>query len=249
MIHYVCVATDNKLYLPYLKLLIPDLVVLGMGMKWKGFVMKFELMIDYLKTLNENDIVCFVDAYDVIPTKNIIYLESRFNEFMEKNPNVKMIIGYDVQDSFLLDLLGNYTFNSVNNLRLNSGTYIGYVKNINYILNKFDLTIVKDDQLELTKYSDNNQNDIYIDKDKFFFNVKTKPLFQIKNNHDTCFLHANVNGQLEDFLLEEHNIIVPLDIKIQNYTNNIKGLLKKMKLYSGYVFDKLTKQNFVTLQN
>ena len=35
MIHYVCVATESKLYFPYLKQLIPELVVLVMNMKWK----------------------------------------------------------------------------------------------------------------------------------------------------------------------------------------------------------------------
>jgi hypothetical protein len=28
MIHYICIATENKCYLPYLKRLIPDLVII-----------------------------------------------------------------------------------------------------------------------------------------------------------------------------------------------------------------------------
>lgn len=244
MIHFVCVATENKLYLPYLKQLIPDLVILGMGIKWKGFVMKYELIIDYLKSLNDDDIVCFVDAYDILPTKNIIHLEDRFNEFMKKNPNVKMIIGSDKSNNILSDIFGSYMFGNINgNSRLNGGQYIGYVKNISYILNKiFDITTFKDDQIELTKYAINNPDDIHIDNVKHFFNVKTNPLIQTKNNYDSCFLHANANGQLEDFLLEEYNIIVPLNIKIQNYIMNIEGMCKKLKLYLGYIIDDSIKQ-------
>jgi hypothetical protein len=243
MIHYVCVATENKLYLPYLKQLIPDLVILGMGIKWKGFVMKIELMIDYLKTLNENDIVCVIDAYDLLPTKNIIHLEDRFNEFMKKNPNVKMVIGCDKSNNILFNMVCSMLFDNINgNSRLNGGQYIGYVKNISYILNSFNLTTLKDDQVELTTYANNNPDFIYIDNVKHFFNVQANPLIQAKNNYDSCFLHANANGQLEDFLLEEHNIIVPLNIKTQNYIINIEGLCKKFKLYLGYIIDNLSKQ-------
>lgn len=86
MIHYVCVATKSKLYFPYLKQLLPELTVLGMGTKWKGFIMKYELLGEYLKILNnDNDIVCFIDAYDILPTKNtlnrtILIILNNFND-------------------------------------------------------------------------------------------------------------------------------------------------------------------------
>ena len=99
----------------------------------------------------------------------------------------------------------------------------------------------KDDQIEFTNYANNNIDDIYIDDNRHFFNVETTPLYQVKNKFDSCFLHANFNGQLEDFLLEEHNIIVPLNIKIQNYIINIKEYLRKLTLYSGYHIDNLIK--------
>ena len=73
--------------------MLPELVVLGMGMKWKGLIMKYDLMIKYLKTLNDDDIVCFIDAYDVLPTKNIVKLEKKFVKFSEKHSKVKMVVG------------------------------------------------------------------------------------------------------------------------------------------------------------
>jgi hypothetical protein len=241
MIHYVCVATENKLYLPYLKQLLPDLVILGMDMEWKGFKMKFELTIDYLKTLNDDDIVCFIDGYDVLPTKKIFKLEKRFNKFTKKNPDAKIIIGSDTQDFFLTNILSNILFGKVNNYdRLNSGQYIGYVKNIKYILNNIlNKDTIKDDQIELTNYANNNPNEIHIDVKKRFFNVKTTPLMQVNSNNKSCFLHANGNGYLEDFLLEEHNILVPKNIRIANYITNINAYCNKLKMYSGYLYNDL----------
>jgi hypothetical protein len=69
-IHIVTVATESKYYFPYLvescKKHGLNLEVLGFGEKWTGFNMRFRLMTDYLKQLPENDIVCFVDGYDVL---------------------------------------------------------------------------------------------------------------------------------------------------------------------------------------
>ena len=84
MIHYICIATENKCYLPYLKRLIPDLVILGMGLEWEGYMMKPRLVKKYLETLPNNDIVCVIDAYDILPTKNIVNLEEKFIDFCKK---------------------------------------------------------------------------------------------------------------------------------------------------------------------
>lgn len=236
MIHYICVATENKLYLKYLKELIPSLIILGMDMKWNGFNMKYDVIINYLKTLNENDIVCIIDAYDILPTKKLNRLEKRFLKFSKKHKNIKMIIGCDNQENMLFEIAGLLLFDSVDKKRINAGQYIGFVKNILDILNKiFNIeNIFFDDQIELTKYAKNNKKHIYIDNKKKFFNVITKPLYQCENDSNACFIHANLNGMLENFLLKEHNILVPKSLEIKNYIENITSYLKKIKLYFGY---------------
>jgi hypothetical protein len=237
MIHYVCVATENKLYLPFLKQLIPDLVVLGMGMKWKGLIMKYELLNEYLDSLEDDDIVCFLDAYDVLPTKNIVHLESQFIDFSRKNPEVKIIIGYDkVEHNFIHEFLEQQIFGTIDGDRINSGQYIGYVKNIKEIM-KYILSNITcpnpDDQIELTKYTNQHKKHCHIDKDRLFFNVITCHLLQVKNNNSACsFLHANGNGFLEDFLLEHHNIEVNPLQKVMNIINNVEGICKKLTLYN-----------------
>lgn len=238
MIHYVCVATENKLYLPYLKQLIPSLVILGMNMKWKGFIMKHELLAEYLNTINDDDVVCFIDAYDVLPTKNIVHLEEQFKNFSMENPGVKMIVGYDKVKNKIHEFIETLVFNNIDGDRVNGGQIIGYSKNIKLILNKLleNANPEKyDDQIELTKYIQNHKTEIYIDKYYDFFYVITTPLRQIKNDKPkVSFIHANANGMFEKFLLEHHNIRVKKREKIKNYITNSQSIAKKIKTYKDY---------------
>ena len=73
-----------------------------------------------------------------------------------------------------------------------------------------------DDQIILTKYilSLNNKNEVYIDKNKYFFHVGCKPLQQITvPNSNVCFVHAAFNGLMDKFLLEHHNIDITMKDK------------------------------------
>ena len=217
MIHYVCVATESKLYFPYLKQLLPELTVLGMGMNWKGFIMKYELLTEYLETFNDDDIVCFIDAYDVLPTKNIVNLEKQFVKFSNKYPKVKIVVG-GVTHNKIQKICNDFIFDNCN---LNSGTYIGYVKPIKrVILQILQRTNILDDQVEMIHYAKHHPTDIHIDTNNDFFCVVSKPLQQINlNGNKKCsFIHANGNGCLEDFLLEHHKIYIDINTKLANYT-------------------------------
>jgi len=243
MIHYVCVATESKLYFPYLKQLLPELVVLGMGMKWKGYIMKYELLITYVETLKPDDIVCFIDAYDVLPTKNIDNLEKQFVKFSNSHPDVKMVVGGGEIPNKLQKICNDLVFE---NSKLNSGTYIGYVKNIKHILSYIlQQSNIYDDQVELVKYANQKPNDIYIDTNNDFFCVVSKPLQQVSiNGNETCsFIHANGNGCLEDFLLEHHKIVCDSNTKISNYMIHSNELTGKIHNYSKHEILKLTAKN------
>lgn len=232
MLYYVCVATQSKLYMPYLKQLIPELVVLGMGMKWTGFTMRFELLAEYLESLKDDDIVCFLDAYDIIPTKNIFHLENQFIDFSRKNPEIKFIIGYDKIENIVGEFISQQIFGSIDGDRVNGGQYIGYVKNLKEIM-IYMLANMKcsDDQIELTKYVNLNRNHCHIDKEKAFFNVFTNPLTQV-NSRDidtSCsFIHAAGNGLLEDFLVEHHKLEISPVQRFMNFIDNVDGYCRKI---------------------
>ena len=82
MLHIVSVATESRYYLPYLqdtcRKFGSDLIVLGYGEKWTGYVFKFEKIIEFLRTIDPWDIVCFVDGYDVICTRDLSMLIPTF---------------------------------------------------------------------------------------------------------------------------------------------------------------------------
>ena len=100
-LHIVTVATESKFYLPYLvescKKNGKELEILGFGEKWQGFTWRFKLMIDYLENININDIVCFIDGYDVICTRNLNELKENFIK-LKNETNSKIIVGYDQID-------------------------------------------------------------------------------------------------------------------------------------------------------
>ena len=123
--------------------------------------------------------------------------------------------------------LGNYII--YDNSNLNSGTYIGYVKQIKLVLlNILQQTHSLDDQVELIKYAKRNPNYIHIDSNNDFFYVISKPLQQINlNDNKRCnFIHANGNGCLEDFLLEHHKIYVDVNTKLVNYIIHSNTIIK-----------------------
>jgi hypothetical protein len=218
--------------MPFLKQLIPDLVVLGMGMRWTGFTMRFELLAEYLASLKDDDIVCFLDAYDIIPTKNITNLENQFIDFSKKNPEIKFIIGYDKIENIVGEFISQQIFDSIDGDRINGGQYIGYVKNLKEIM-KYMLANMtcSDDQVEFTKYVKLNRKHCHIDKEKEFFYVFTNPLTQVNSTviDTTCsFVHAAGNGFLENFLEEHHKIeINPLQ-RLVYFIDNVDGYFRKV---------------------
>jgi hypothetical protein len=175
-LHIVTVVNESKYYFPYLEKSCERngkiLEVLGLGEKWTGFNFKYKKMIEYLKILPENDIVCFVDGYDVICVRDLNDIKEQFLEIKEKT-GCKMIVGHDkLIIAEFLRLFNSLYFGNCKGQYLNSGTYIGYAKDIFEIL----IEIVNkspdddaDDQKILTEYCDKNPKEIYIDKDNEVF--------------------------------------------------------------------------------
>src|SRR5258708_29452275 len=91
MVSIVTVATHEAGYMKWLKLSCQkngcELIVLGAGQKWGGYSMRFGLLLDFCRTRNNDDIVCFIDAYDVLMLKHVDKLEKRFLKIQKKNPN------------------------------------------------------------------------------------------------------------------------------------------------------------------
>jgi hypothetical protein len=188
--HIVTVSTESKYYFPYLKESCrrhgKELEVLGWGEKWQGFNWRYIKMLDYLKTKPVNDIVCFMDGYDVLCVRDLNEMEEVFKS-IQKRTNCKLVVSEDI--SMKLSFLAELTFGKCQNIKLNAGLYMGYVKDVIIIIEKIyklNPTNDADDQILMTKYCNMN-NDIYIDKDKELFLSIGDSL----NNIDTNFVYDN----------------------------------------------------------
>jgi hypothetical protein len=244
-LHIITVATNSENYFTYLKESCKkngkELIVLAYGEKWKGFNWRFKLVLNYLKTLNKDDIVCFIDGYDVLCTRNLNQLKDVFFKLKNKY-NCKIIIGEHkkISNDFLSSthkfLIKNY-FGQCKNLSLNAGTYIAQVKDLLEILEKiYNIFPVDgaDDQILFTKYCNRNPNDIYIDSNNEIFLTLESPYKEIdtyiefkKNNNKVSLYYNNnspffVHGPGETYL---DNIIINMNY-YYDYNNKINKKLK-----------------------
>ena len=163
-IHIVTVATESKYYFPYLiescKKNNMELTVLGFGKKWEGFNWRFNLMREFLITLPLDDIICFVDGYDVICTRNLNELKDTFYTIKNRT-KCKIIVGYDNVMNKILNNIAKIYFTG----DINAGTYIGECKDLLDMFKTIsDTDNSSDDQILLNKYHNENNNIIYIDK-------------------------------------------------------------------------------------
>ena len=119
----VTVATHNDRYYSILqdscKRYNLELITLGWGKKWTGFTMKYELFMDFLNNAQDDEIIMFIDAYDVIINEGEKDILNKFYSY-----NKKILISYE--NNIFIKLF----FSKCNNVVLNSGTYMGYVKYI-----------------------------------------------------------------------------------------------------------------------
>jgi len=220
-LHIVTVATESKYYFPYLQESCrrngKELEVLGMGEKWEGFNWKFKKMIDYLEGLPQDDIVCFVDGYDVLCVRDLHELIPSFFE-IEEREGCKMVVAEDKLtwiNKFAVELY----FGKCKNMSINSGTYIGTAINLLKIIKKIykiNPNNDADDQFLMTTYCNYNPNDVYIDANNYFFVVLSDANSFNKNlcayisfehnnkitykNKSPFFLHAPGSGNLDDIV-------------------------------------------------
>ena len=149
---------------------IPQAHNLGKGVEWKGGTMegpgggqKLNLVKPHLKTLDPNDIVMFIDGYDtfVADTDDVI-LDRYFSFGVEVVFSAEKICWPDqsMADQFReQDTAFRY---------LNSGTYIGTVKELLRMLED-PIQDHEDDQLYMQKQFLSNQFDAVLDTESYIF--------------------------------------------------------------------------------
>lgn len=215
----VTVATEPKGYFPYLlqscKKQGIDLDVLGWGQKWQGFTWRLYLIVEYLQGLSDEEVVCFIDAYDVVMLRPAAELESFFKEFADA-AGCKMIVGCDKPINMLYKMFVSWHFGKCQDKNLNAGTYIGfagYIKRVLTAILQSSPNSHEDDQVQMIRYCKSDPSSIYIDCDSVFFITTLKPLSSIMGDgvslingklsyysHFPFFAHGNGNTNMKDLL-------------------------------------------------
>jgi hypothetical protein len=217
------------------------LTVLGYNEEWKGFNWKFKKMIEYLKNLPENDIICFMDGYDVLCVRSLEQLIPAFQK-IKKETGCKVVVGSDTHYTFLKHW-SYLTYGDCSGELINSGNYIGTSKDLLGILvdiHKNNSVDTEDDQLLLTKYCKKNPKLFYIDTTSRIFLVYMNPFTEVQDitikdnklyykNSQPFFVHTP-GGFLD-------KLIIDLGYNY-DYNNNIQQEIRN-KVYSFSIFNQL----------
>jgi hypothetical protein len=252
-IHLVTIATHNEGYYNALNKSSRknnyDLVTLGWGKKWEGFIMKYRLLLENLNSFNDNDIIILIDAYDVIVTEKKDVVIEKFKKF--NKPILLSRDGYTGNSIF--NYIHGKIFDEYYNIKICAGLMMGYtwaLKKLIMLMCGNELEKCKmshlDDQILLIdtckKYK-LYKNLIAIDKnseifyntygnvDRLEFNFNITDIFDIKNNEiyikhtdiHPCFIHGPGNVNLNNLC-----IFYDLPVGIKSSRDNIY----RIKLYT-----------------
>ncbi len=155
-----------------------ELHVLGFGEPYFGNGSKIDFITRYLKTLPEDEIIFFTDAYDSFFVKDISDLEKDFKGF-----DHGMIFSCEDNYYFRIQALQNIFLHPYYYLRypkskskfpkyrfLNSGGYIGYAGEVLRILDAASINKrMRSDQVNLHRYFVHHPEEILLDYDHLIF--------------------------------------------------------------------------------
>ena len=134
-----------------------NLKILGFGEKWIGFFQRFIAIYNYIKTLDDTEIILIIDGFDTIPLENEEMILNKYKSF---NKPIVWGVENDYDTNYLrmvaLILSTNISYGNVDGVMLNGGTYIGEVKYIKiiyeYIFKNYDTNnLTLDDQVIINK--------------------------------------------------------------------------------------------------
>ena len=182
------------------------LITLGFGEKWGGFVWKYKKLREFLKTIKFDDIVVFVDGFDVIMVDHIDIFMERYKKF---NKSIVLSI---VNNPDIIKYFEKKVFNTIkykgSEYWLCSGLYVGKVSDLAYMFYAMDIESDKtnDDQLLLIRFIIDNpkfvNEKIALDTQMELFTNAARPKIKdwiIKDTHSKLKLNYKDGQILNEF--------------------------------------------------
>ncbi len=175
-----------------------DLEILGFGQPYYGNGTKLFRLQEYLNHLSDDDIVLFVDAFDVLI---IADKEMILRKFLDMG--IPFLMSAEKNCAPFSWLANQYPITSSPFRFLNAGAFIGYVRNLRKWLAElapFDLN--QSDQGQITRHYLNNKDVFKIDHGcNLFFSlykvkeneivIQEKSVYCPPTNSYPCIIHAN----------------------------------------------------------
>jgi len=206
-LHVATVATDKRFYFPFLvescRRNGVELTVLGLGQTWQGYTWKMTQMRSFLQEVEPDDLVCFVDAYDVVCLRPLEDIVPTFEQIC-KREDCRIIMGHDTTH-LVGEIAGRLMFGSCHGKRLNAGTYIGRAQDLLEILEESQALDPghHDDQILMTELCCMRPNDFYVDTGREMFYSYANSLNEIRVPSDAkpFFVHGNASTFLNELLI------------------------------------------------
>lgn len=169
----VTYATQSERFFPVLMMSCKrhghHIEVLGWGSKWEGWVARMRHILSFASSLQPDEIVCFIDAYDVIMLRGPAELEQAF-----LSTGCSLLISADVS-TLMNRWIAGIRFGSCNDMSLNAGTYIGRAESIVRMLSRMttyaDAQLSEDDQRLMTLFCRDDPSSVRIDVERRVFYV------------------------------------------------------------------------------
>lgn len=168
-----------------------DIVIRGMGHKWEGYVQRHRELLNFLKTLDKNDIVINVDGFDTIV---LCPLEEITRKFKGLNCDLLFSMTSKNANAFQKYIQWKLGFYGI---KANAGMFMGYTFKLQEFIEKLLNTGEYNDQIVLNQMPFGNDTRIKIDTDqKVFCNISTTNGLHIQNgklyyeNKQPCLLSA-----------------------------------------------------------
>lgn len=176
-----------------------DIEILGTGQPYQGNGQKLLYIKEYAKELDPDDIVLFVDAYDVLFIGSEEKILAKFLAF-----NTPFLISAEKVCFPFPSLASRYPETISPFKYINSGTFMGYAGFILNMLEDIRIDPTASDQGQLTKYLLNKLSLFSMDyfaevflcifgvtKDEVIFDQEAKSLYCIPTQSYPCIVHAN----------------------------------------------------------
>lgn len=224
----VTVATHSDGYMPILRESCErhglELIVLGWGEKWQGFTWRQQLVQEYLRQVDPQEVIVFIDAYDVFALQPESVILKRFEQF-----DSDLVISSEFETSVFARYSARTMYGApCNGHNLNAGMYMGYAWTLQHFFADLQqlnpLGTEKDDQRLIMRYCRTSklledrerQRRVAVDSDGLLFLNLTagtcvrgsnQRLYHIDSNHrrlivnrsqqESCFIHGPGNTNLD----------------------------------------------------